>query len=63
MTEAPSARRAIAPVSAASAATRVIARGSAGPEPRRLTRLNAVPALGEHPGYLAADHARPDDQD
>ena len=63
MTEAPSARRVIVPASAASAATRVTARGSAGPEPRRLTTVTRSPVLGEQPGHPAADHARPDDQD
>src|SRR5438552_2572961 len=43
MTEAPSASRAIAPASAASAATRVTPGSSAGPAPRRLTTPTRSP--------------------
>src|SRR6185437_5664515 len=43
MTAAPSASRAIAPASAASAATRVIPGSPAGPEPWRLTTLTRSP--------------------
>src|SRR2546421_8362311 len=49
MTEAPSACRAIVPVSAASAATRVTPGSSAGPEPWRLTTLTRSPRSASIP--------------
>src|SRR4030095_16379359 len=49
MTATPSARRAIAPASAASAATRVTPGRSAGPEPWRLTTPTPDPRLASIP--------------
>src|SRR2546429_2417526 len=49
MPEAPSAGRAIVPVSAASAATRVTPGSSAGPEPWRLTTLTRSPRSASIP--------------
>src|SRR6266516_2617623 len=49
MTEAPSASRAIAPASAASAATRVTPGSSAGPAPWRLTTLTRSPRSASIP--------------
>src|SRR5215475_10277003 len=49
MTEAPSARRAMASASAASAATRVTSSGAAGPEPPRLTTLTRSPRSASIP--------------